>query len=800
MRDVNASELLLVDQDERAGMRGHTLADVLIARSHPSQSGPVIAFPVHPVPIPVPIPVPVPDPVPAGPPLALVPAAVVAGQIYPAADGGAPFALPGYALEVVDGRYTTRLKWRAPEDAPGPIAVLTLGLSVVLASAPDGGPVREIVQQPTARLVHTVRVGDQADQAARLVVDLGAVQRVSASSAAIRYEIHEKAEFDALWQALTDPAAAAVLELSGPVTVARRTWRQIPRLPIFVSINQEMLAQAAQLTHVTPVPPPGAGPVPRPFPRFPTPGGGLGFPRPGLPRRQENVAGPAPVTLALDAPTVQRMRMAPPGAAFALRPRVGDDFVPVDKQTFAASDLTWQGKKAVPVRVVTDFLGAPATVVTTVAADQSVAPVLFPLATNAYVFDVPGDLRPTTTRLLLRHEFDPGGTRPRLVYYADTAFPNRYYYEPLQFRVPRAGAAPNLPLVAIAFSDLVVHEDNGSADLTYTARLRYVATPDLDPVVLGALRRELAGGPGGPAVDLTALLPDEATVRLLLPDDTAGGALVESSRTLTRNAFDDGFSDEIELSQTELAALVALLQTDGVRGTIAAELIGAGHTEIPLLISLRDAPAVALGRAYRGPVGDGLVRVAVFNPLESPIEILELYRSPAGNGAFAFPQSDPGVVIAAGGSANLDYRLDPPGADVDDVEPLLRVRVHTDLHVLLPKLMVNAGFAAETFDLTVTCDAGFFGPTPPGAPGPLTALLVEFESDAEAVLAAAQPSRELKIRIPILPWLLKESGAEQYRYRVTNLHGTGDDAHPGAVGEWIAGVGSGSLPVTPVGA
>jgi hypothetical protein len=27
MRDVNASELLLVDQDERAGMRGHTLAE-----------------------------------------------------------------------------------------------------------------------------------------------------------------------------------------------------------------------------------------------------------------------------------------------------------------------------------------------------------------------------------------------------------------------------------------------------------------------------------------------------------------------------------------------------------------------------------------------------------------------------------------------------------------------------------------------------------------------------------------------------------------------------------------------------
>jgi hypothetical protein len=120
--------------------------------------------------------------------------------------------------------------------------------------------------------------------------------------------------------------------------------------------------------------------------------------------------------------------------------------------------------------------------------------------------------------------------------------------------------------------------------------------------------------------------------------------------------------------------------------------------------------------------------------------------------------------------------------------------------VLLPRLMVNAGYAEDTFDLTVSCDPAFFGQTPPAAPGPLTALLVEFESDAEAVLAAAESSRALKVRIPILPWLLKESGGQQYRYRVTNLHGTGDDVRPGAVGEWIPGEGGGTLAVMPVGA
>jgi hypothetical protein len=209
---------------------------------------------------------------------------------------------------------------------------------------------------------------------------------------------------------------------------------------------------------------------------------------------------------------------------------------------------------------------------------------------------------------------------------------------------------------------------------------------------------------------------------------------------------------------------------------------------------------VPLRRAYRGPVGDGLVRVTVTNPLESPVEIVELYRSPAGMGAFAFPQSDVGLTVPAGGSVNLDYRLDPPDADVDDIEPLLRVIVRTDLRALLPKLMMNRGYAADTFDLKVACDAAFFGQTPPGAPGPLTGLLVEFEADADAVLVPAAPSKDVKVRMPILPWLLKEPGGQRYRYRVTNLHGTGEGVRPGAVGGWVDGEGGGTLTVTPVGA
>jgi hypothetical protein len=794
--------MFFVERLGETGLQGRTLGELLPGRRlrMPPQDGdPVTWFPPHDLPEQL--------------PLALVPDdRVIPGKIYPAGDDGPPFALPTYALEVVDGLYTTRLRWRGPGDDPdGPIAVFTVGLTVQMPVAPGAATPREIAQQPTARLVQRVQVDGHAEQSARVAMDLGVVERVSATSARIRHPIFEKAEFDALWLAITDPDAPAVLELSGAVRVGRRTWRQIPQFFI-AGLQDEALQKAMRLTKLVPVDPVDPN-QPDPVVSA-SPVGAEALTRTTVgPARELTTVSPVAIRIAMERTTPievaqPEVAAAPVDAVFAqptgklvMRDQLNEAFLPASERVFDATDLQWKGRKALPSEVLIDKGGVPAVITVSLPGDQAVGPFSFPVATNAYMFDVPGDLRPTTHRLLLRHEFDAGGSRPRLVYYEDTAFAHRYYYEPQQFRVPRDDALPNLPLLVIAFSDLLVKDESDTTTVRYTARLRFNAVPDLDPIVLAGLRRQLPAGPGGAAPDLSALLPDEARIRLRLPDDGADGALVDTVRTLTREALDDGFSDEIELSPTELAAVIALLQTDGVRGTLEADLVGAGHTEIPVLVSLRDAPAVPLHRAYRGPVGEGLVRVTVSNPLESPVEIVELYRSPAGAGVFAFPQSNLGVVIPAGGSMDLDYRLDPPDADVDDIEPLLRVMVRTDLHALLPKLMVNKGYAAETFDLTVTCDAAFFGQTPSGAPGPLTALLVEFEGGgADVVLAAAKPQADVKIRMPILPWLLQESGGQRYRYRVTNLHGSGEAVRPGAVGGWTDGEGGGTLTVRPVGA
>jgi hypothetical protein len=71
--------------------------------------------------------------------------------------------------------------------------------------------------------------------------------------------------------------------------------------------------------------------------------------------------------------------------------------------------------------------------------------------------------------------------------------------------------------------------------------MSFNAVPDLDPVVLAGLRRHLTRGPDGGVPDLTALLPEEARVR-----------------------------------------------PDGVRGAIEADVVGAGHTEIPVLVQPDD--------------------------------------------------------------------------------------------------------------------------------------------------------------------------------------------------------------------
>lgn len=799
---------------------------------------------------------------------------VEAGRLYDASDGGAPFAVPSYTLDTVDGRFTSSLRWRRPEDDPnGPLAFFTLRFHVTLPS--DRPDVREIPHQYTATLTSRVAVSDGSGAAISTV--LGAVQRIDMNTAEVRLSIVEKAQFDALWQAITDPKNPAEVTLSATIDSGRQTWHAAWRLPLLLA-DLPQLEPIEIFNRPLDVPPwvverehPIVGDPPEEEEIQPH---WVGTRRNPEHLAERIVAEPIVAEQIVAEPIVAEQIvaeqiMAEPivADAIAFEPIVADELKPVmvnlkafemPMQTFSFS----RRDRAVPIEIDApietfnlraqtidmpavglddeetvgfmrpgvalprrpwrdEFVRAPRPwrpsrgfrpqpqpepepapepqlIRLSLPVTAVVSPVSFPVETNSYMFDVPGDLRPEKTRLLLRHEFDPGGDRPRLVYYEDTAFPGRFYYEPQGFRVPRDANAPYLPKIRVAFAGVAPVEDDGATTVEYRARLCYTLVPDLDDVVLSALRRELATRHAVASPELTALLPTTASLELELPDDTRDLKLTPVAHVVSGETFDDGLTDEIELSAPEFAAVVTLLQTDALRGTLQAELTGRTRTSIPVSISLRESAHIELHRTYRGPIPGGLVRVSVTNPLESPVQIANLYRSDVGGGAAAFPQSTAGLRVAAGGGAvDLDYRLVPDNADVADLVPAMNLLVEADLRALLPSLLVNTGYADQTFPLTVSADASFFGTTPPDSPGPLAGLLVRFESDVDVLLTAAAPKADVALRMPMLPWLLKDPDAQSYAFRVVNLHGSDGPLTQGAVGPRTEGTGGGILTVSP---
>jgi hypothetical protein len=469
-------------------------------------------------------------------------------------------------------------------------------------------------------------------------------------------------------------------------------------------------------------------------------------------------------------------------------------FRPELTEAVQVSDLLVDRKRVLPIRAIIDKKGRPVLIRINAEAVQSV-PFGFDVGLNAYMFDVPGDLRPTMTHVLLRAEFDAGEGRPPVVYYQDSAFPNHYYYEPQEFRIPRRDEAPYLPALNIAFFDVVQAPDSGDGAILYRAHLAYRAVPYLDRVVLARLRQSLQAA-GGSAV-LSALVPEQATLRLRLPDE-AGSAFVDVERPDATISLDDGIVDEVQLTPEALAAVIAALQGGGLTGQVKASLPGQADTSIPIRLSLHDANGTILERSYRGPVSDGRVRITLRNRIESPLRIGEFLATPAGTG-FAFPETAPGLQIASGALADIDYRLDPPGLVVTDIDPVLRMTIDPDLPVLLPKMMVNKGYASKTFKISLSVDPIYFGQVMPGDAQALTAVLVEFADDATVVLDAAGPADEIDLRLPILGWLLKQPDSERYSYRVTNLLGPGADV-TGSIGAWIEGSGAGVLAIVPAGA
>ena len=731
---------------------------------------------------------------------------LVPGVAYPVSnDAGYSLALPIYGLQESGGRYATSLKWLASAAPGGPIARLTVGLSRSLPVLGEANPVKEIEHTVSVRLVYAVPVEDGSDTPAEswLSIPLGAVNRVDGETAQLVLDLNTKAEFDQLWSAMTEPAAKGRLELRCFATIGRRTWRQVIPDDFGVEDQVHLLDRGVLLTTMVK---PEEWRRERPSRDRPLPH----WHRRNLARRVRtqpfttlsrhaaavhlgtvHALNTAVLMRGLNAP--MRHLMEAPRAltpAFS-REMLTEVFRPDLSEALQVSDMLVGERHVLPINAIIDRMGRPALIRAQAEALQTI-PFGFDVDVNAYMFDVPGDLRPNMTRVLLRAEFDAGEGRPPVVYYQDSAFPNRYYYEPQEFRIPRREEAPFLPAVSIAFFDVVEATDANENSILYRAHLAYRAVPYLDRAVLARLKRFLGAG----AV-LSALIPEQATLKMRLPDD-AGTAFAESARSGATISLDDGVIDEVQLTPEALAAVITALQTGGLDGLVTASLPGAANTSIPVRLSLHDASGVLLDRTFRGPVGVDRVRVTLRNRIESPLTIGEFLATPAGDG-MAFPDASPGLRIAANAEANIDYRLDPPGTVVTDVDPVLRMTVNPDMPVLLPSIMVNRGYSSQTFALSLSVDPLYFGQIMPGDAEALAAVLVEFEGDAKLVLDAAMPADDIRLRLPILDWLLQRPQSERYRYRVTNLIGAAGNVR-GGVGAWIEGLGGGAVAIVPAGA
>jgi hypothetical protein len=801
-----------------------------------------------------------------GPALPLcAPGALAAGGVYPSSKGdGTAFYLPGYALRVVDGRYTTGLHYLEPGDDPtAPLA--RLDVELVETRPADPRPLIRMDHVVVVRLVYQALVEDRATAggpgagplsvgpAPYITVELGVLTPRAPGVAGLAYPVATKPDMDRIFQAMSDPRCLAYLQLQIMASVGRRTWRQIWRDRL-AALNAADLLDARHLVAANLLD--VAVPIDSPDPAIP-PGTGQHDGSPGIdlrgtqvepgdrrktvtsglrlsPKAGAEMAAVAPfpplmfqvdVEPLVAQPMSDALHPADPVLAEPLpEPGPGTDQMvaarwhglqesvwlwqqlqttidPSDLATDEVRPVTGGGLPrpverlpVIPLQPIITPIGLPVLVRVDESCVETV-PFTFDPQVNANVFDLPDDLRPGHAHVLIRSQVDLGSGAPPVTVYQDSASLQQYYVEPQVFRLSRSDLAPHLPDLRLLFLDVVqgAGGPGGAASLDYRVQLSYRVVPTLESAALERVRQIVA--PDQPDASFSMVVPTNADLTLQLPGPD--GSLEAVKRPVDPATFDDGISDDLLLESASFQHLVALLGDAGLSGQVDAELRATQRTSVPLRVALTDSTGTRLLHAFRGPVGAGIYRVRVTNPLESAVRLDHLYRVPVAGGVVAFPQADPGLVIPPLAGADLDYSVTPADADIPDLEPVLGLSVLVDLAKLLPKLLVNQGYAAATFPVDVSAPTLAFGVPPTGDPRPLTGISVEFDDGTVVLLSVSAPTATVSLRMRLLPWLLNDPDAQAYGYQIRNVYGSGDSMAFGPSSAMIDGQRAAHLVVAP---
>jgi hypothetical protein len=830
-----------------------------------------------------------------------------AGQLYPdASDPAITWYLPTYQHHTEAGRYTTSLKWRGATDpVDGPIAHLDVELA---ATAPANATTtsREIDHQAVVSLAYQLPVGPAtnapppapdrptpmpptpADPSGRplLRMEIGTLASTANGVRSCRLDLTDKADFDRLYQIMTDVNLAGRLEVLCLATVGRRTWRQIlpegirrhpierpdmrlatiqqlavsPRqtatlvavLPALLFsetteqatfhsaegrsrtvLDSQALVESRAATAATGIAATAATDVATPAATAATAATGIAptaatsvqvdrlateidvEANPAFSRRlqfSKLAASPEASWISVDADQLARAPIdAVAVAVDQQQPVAVDQQQPVDQHqqqrvTRSAAD-EWLARSlaqsdvmavtgatqaaAIPLQILIDIDGWPVLVRVSVQTTEIVDPFCFPVATNAYMFDIPGDLTPTTNEVLIPTEVTVDG-EGSATFYQDSLFPDRFYYRPQAFRLSRSSVSPYRPNLVFGFVD-VVASAGSNPTVQYQVQVGYKAAPWISPLLLDEIRQQAAAGT--PAPHFLALVPEASHLSLRLAPDSASppGTLTSVDRPDARVTFENGIVDQITLSPDEFKRFVASMTGGGVDGSVDATLIDATSATVPVSLSLAQTVGPIFARALRPGAAPGSWQVTVTNELESPVEISQLFGTVIAPGVVAIPPLPPADPVAPGTSVTLEYRVTPAGAVVLDIAPAMETSVQVDPATMLSALMVNQGYAAATFDLPVSLDPQYFAnPAPDGRS--LAAVAVDFDSGVSVLLTKDLPSGVASLRMPLLPWLLNQPDAKSYQYQVTPHWATGPDGTPGG---WQIGTGDSPLAIDP---
>ena len=463
-------------------------------------------------------------------------------------------------------------------------------------------------------------------------------------------------------------------------------------------------------------------------------------------------------------------------------------------QIVKASDLTFkvngQQATAIPVQAAVDVsLGQPA-VLNVPAETKQLLPFFFAADDYSYMFNRGADETVPELSVLLKQTVlsKEGGVIGTV--WQDSGFADQFYYEPEEFRLGRlfrpVSGGPYQPDLVIALYEAVVQaEANGATTIDYRAELAYQAQPYINPKVLELARAQFATPGGQPK--FTALNPVTSQLTLHLQSSAGEQHQPLERPDVTVSFDDDGIVDEVPLSSAELEKVLAAFRSPagvGLSGYVEAELLDGNSARIPVNLSLLETASPLFDTTFHGSVATeaGLYRLSLRNRIESPVQIDGIEAIALENNAIAYPQTSPGVQVQPGEIITLDYRVTPAEAKVTSFEPALTTRIQPmagDVK-FWEKFIVNEGYTDETFQVTVSILPVYFETTPPGM-SPLTGVHVAFDSGVEITLTAAELSKEIELRMPLLPRLMNDIKAKQYRYQITNLHGE----EIGAETDWL---------------